>query len=332
MTDARQFSAAVLKIDAPAVSARIEAQIRGVVLHRLRRRGVVVGLSGGVDSSVVAALAVRALGANRVIGLLMPEADSSSDSLRLGRAVADGLRIRYVVEDISETLRAVGCYRRRDDAIRLAVPEYGEGYKCKVVLPDVIDRDAYSVSFLTILAPSGEARRVRLSAEAYLGIVAATNFKQRVRKMLEYYYADRFRMAVAGTPNLLEHDQGFFVKNGDGSADLKPIAHLYKSQVYQLAAHLDLPAEIQRRAPTTDTYPLEQSQEEFYFGLSLLKMDLCVFAKDQGFAPEDAAPAIGLTAEQTRRAYALIDSKREAARYLHAEPMLFDSRAAEANV
>ena len=162
---------------------------------------------------------------------------------------------------------------------------------------------------------------MRLPLEAYLGIVAATNFKQRVRKMMEYYYADRFRYAVAGTANRLEHDQGFFVKQGDGAADVKPIAALYKSQVYQLAEYRGVPEDIRRRRPTTDTYSLEQSQEEFYFGLSLEQTDLCIYARDQGMPAEAAAEAVGLTPEQMTRAYHMIDSKREAARYLH-EPAI----------
>ena len=316
------FSADVLAIDAPAVSARIEAGIRQIVLERLRRRGIVVGLSGGIDSSVVVGLAVRALGAERVIGLLMPDADSSPDSLRLGQVAAEAFGVTTFVEDISEVLAAAGCYRRRDDALRTVMPEYGPGYRCKLVLPDMIGRSAYAVHSATVSTPTGEEKRIRLSADAYLGIVAATNFKQRVRKMMEYHYADRFRLAVAGTPNLLEHDQGFFVKNGDGSADLKPIAHLYKSQVYQLAAHLGVPDEIRRRRPTTDTYPLEQSQEEFYFGLSLEKTDLCLWAKNHGVPLEETAAAAGLTVVQAQRAWSMLDSKREATRYLHEPPVL----------
>lgn len=164
---------------------------------------------------------------------------------------------------------------------------------------------------------------MRLPLDAYLAIVAATNFKQRVRKMMEYHYADRFRYAVAGTPNLLEYDQGFFVKLGDGAADVKPIAHLYKSQVYQLADALGVPEDIRRRTPTTDTYPLEQTQEEFYFGLSLEQTDLCLYARDHGVPIEEVGLAAGLTPEQVVRAFAAIDAKREAARYLHAPPVLF---------
>jgi NAD+ synthase len=314
---------ALLEIDAASVAEQIEASIRRTVV-RCRRRGVVVALSGGIDSSVVGALAARALGGDRVLGLLMPEIDSSPSSLRLGRALATAFNIKTMVEDITGTLAAAGCYRRRDAAIRSAIPEYGAGYRCKIVLPDVVRHDGYSLYRVVVRAPSGEERRVRLPLEAYLGIVAATNFKQRVRKMMEYYYADLHRFAVAGTPNRLEHDQGFFVKQGDGAADLKPIAHLYKTQVYQLAEYLCVPREIRRRMPTTDTYSLEQSQSEFYFGLSLEQTDLCLYAKEHNLPTEAVADATGLTPVQVSRAYHLIEAKRQAARYLHMPPVLVD--------
>jgi len=327
MSIVASFSRDVLRIDAGTVAREIETFIRETVFHRLRRKGVVVGLSGGIDSSVVGALAARAVGSDRLIGLLMPEADSSNDSLTLARDLAAAFGIKTVVEDISSTLAAAGCYRRRDDAIRDAVPEYGEGWRCKIVLPDQITQPGYAIYSIVVRSPAGDEWRVRLPLDAYLGIVAATNFKQRVRKMMEYHYADRFRYAVAGTANLLEHDQGFFVKHGDGAADVKPIAHLYKSHVYQLAEYLGVPEQIRRRRPTTDTYPLEQSQEEFYFGLSLEQTDLCIYARDHGIPAEEAAAAVGLTSEQVERAFQVIDSKREAARYLHAAPVLVDRKA-----
>ena len=324
MTTLASFSRDVLRIDAARVAYDLQAFLRDTVFHRLRRKGIVVGLSGGIDSSVVGALAANALGADRVVGLLMPETDSSDDSERLAMMLANQFGIRTIREDISAMLIAAGCYRRRDDAIRNVVPEYADGWRCKIVLPDQISRPGYALFSIVVCSPSGEERRVRLPLDAYLAIVAATNFKQRVRKMLEYHYADRFRYAVAGTPNLLEYDQGFFVKLGDGAADVKPIAHLYKSQVYQLAEVLGVPEEIRRRAPTTDTYPLQQTQEEFYFGLSLEQTDLCLYARDHGVPIEEVAEAVGLTCEQVERAFNAIDSKREAARYLHAPAALFD--------
>lgn len=318
------FSADVLRIDAAAVARDLQEFLRETVFHQLRRKGVVLGLSGGIDSSVVGALAATALGPDRVVGLLMPEKDSADDSARLANMLAGQFGIRTAREDIADTLTAAGCYRRRDDAIRTVIPDYGDGWRCKIVLPDQIRRPGYAVFSIVVSSPSGEERRMRLPLDAYLAIVAATNFKQRVRKMMEYHYADRFRYAVAGTANLLEHDQGFFVKLGDGSADVKPIAHLYKSQVYQLAEHLGVPEEIRRRTPTTDTYSMEQTQEEFYFGLSLQQTDLCVYALEHGVPPDDAAPAIGLTREQVGRAFQVIRSKRDAANYLHAPAALFD--------
>jgi NAD+ synthase len=322
---AAAFSRDTLRLDPAREAGRIEAAIRAQVTKQLRRRGIVVGLSGGIDSSVTAAVCVRALGKDRVLGLFMPEEDSSEEGLRLGRLIAASLGIATAMEDIGPVLRAAGCYRRRDEAIRKIVPEYGDGYKNKLVLPNVLEAEGYSIFHIVVESPSGLRTKARLSAEAYLGVVAATNFKQRTRKMVEYYHADRLHYAVAGTPNRLEYDQGFFVKNGDGSADLKPIAHLYKSQVYQLAEYLGIPEEIQRRPPTTDTYSLEQTQEEFYFALPYEKMDLCLYGKNHGVPAAEVAPVAGLTPEQVMRVWRDIDAKRNATRYLHLSPLLVEA-------
>jgi NAD+ synthase len=316
------FSPEVLQLDAAGTTREIEQAIREIVFEKLKRKGAVVALSGGIDSSVVGALCARALGSDRVLGLLLPEAESSEDSLRLAGVLCDALGIRKAVEDITPILNAARCYQRRDEAIRTVIPEYAAGYRCKIVLPDLLGAARYSAYSVVIQSPEKVQTKARLTAEAYLGIVAATNFKQRTRKMMEYYYADRLAYTVAGTPNRLEYDQGFFVKNGDGAADLKPIAHLYKSQVYQLAEYLELPEEIQRRPATTDTYPLEQSQEEFYFCLPYDKMDLCLYGRNQAAPAVEVAAATGLTADQVERVYRLIDGRRTATRYLHMLPLL----------
>jgi NAD+ synthase len=313
---AAPFGPSSLAIDAGAETARISARLTEY-LARTKRRGVVVALSGGIDSSVVAALCVAALGSDRVFGLHMPERESSSDTIGFSQLVADSLGIESKLEDISPILDAAGCYQRRDDAIRLVYPEYGPGYRSKIVLPSVVDTDSFRLYSVVVLAPDGTQTTTRLTTEAYLGIVAATNFKQRARKMMEYYHADRLNFVASGTPNRLEYDQGFFVKLGDGAADIKPIAHLYKTQVYQLSEYLGIPEEIQKRLPTTDTYSMPQGQEEFYFSLPYQQMDLCLYAKNHGIEPAAAAESCGLSPEQVQRVYDDIDTKRSTTRYLH---------------
>lgn len=317
------FGAESLRTDPELEVAKVTASLTSYLV-RSKRRGVVVALSGGIDSSTVAALCVAALGKDRVFGLHMPERESSSETITLSRLVANSLGIDSTLEDISSILEAAGCYQRRDDAIRQVYPDYGPGCKSKIVLPSVIDSDSFRLYSIVIMAPDGTQTKHRLTSDAYLGIVAATNFKQRVRKMLEYYHADRLNYIVSGTPNRLEYDQGFFVKLGDGAADLKPIAHLYKSQVYALAEYLGVPEEIRSRRPTTDTYSLPQSQEEFYFSLPYEAMDLCLYGKNNGVPVEAIASATGLTAEQVHRVFRDIDQKRKTTQYLQLGPELAD--------
>jgi NAD+ synthase len=241
--------------------------------------------------------------------------------------VAEKIGIKAIVEDIGPALDSIGCYRRQIDAIQTVVPDYGEDWKCKLVLPSLLESDRLNVTRLTVQNPAGEVFTVRLPVAAYLQIVAATNYKQRVRKTTEYYHADRLNYAVAGTPNRLEYDQGFFVKQGDGTSDFKPIAHLYKTQVYELAEYLGVHEEIRSRPPTTDTFSMPQTQEEFYFALPYERMDLCLYALNHGIPAELVAPAVDLTADQVGRVFKDIEAKRRATRYLHLRPLLIDNVA-----
>ena len=315
----------LLRLDAAAEVERIGDFLRTQLGDVLHRRGLVIAMSGGIDSSVCAALAANAVGPKRVFGLFMPERDSDPISLQLAKELAEQLGIAYAIEDIAPILEAAGCYSRRDAAIRRVVPEYGAGWASKIILPgDRLDSDRLNVYFLAVKPPGGEVYQVRLSPTSYLEIVAATNFKQRVRKMLEYHHADRLHYAVVGSPNRLEYDQGFFVKGGDGLADVKPIAHLYKTQVYQLADYLGVPESIRTRPPTTDTYSLPQTQEEFYFSLPAATLDLILFALNSGWSAEHAADRLGLNPEQVTRAYADIEQKRSTTDSLHITSLLVE--------
>ncbi len=319
------FSKDILKLNPETEVESICKGLKNILKNTLKRRGLVVALSGGIDSSVTTALAAKAIGAKRVVVLLMPEKHSDESTLELSRLVADKFEIDPIYEDISEILSALGVYSRYDKAVRQVIPEYGKGWKSKITISNTLEKKGFTFHTLVAQQPDGKIMEMRLPLKPYLELVAATNFKQRVRKTLEYYHADRLNFAVAGTPNRLEYDQGFFVKLGDGAADVKPIAHLYKSQVYQLAEFLEVPKVIQKRPPTTDTYSLAQGQDEFYFSLPYDKMDYCLFGKNHHVPVEEVANVIDLTPDQVQLVYDDIDVKRKTTRYLHLSGLLIDS-------
>ena len=317
----KPFTIDALSLDAAAECERIASILRTQVSKQLRKRGIVLGLSGGIDSSVTAKLAALAVGPERVLGVLMPESESDPESLRLGQAVAEAFGIQTVVEDIAPVLEGARCYERRNAAIREVVPDFGPGWTCKVVLDPEFRSRGYNLSSLVTADPDGVEARHRLPLAAYQAIIAATNMKQRTRKQIEYYYADRLNYAVAGTPNRLEYELGFFVKNGDGAADVKPIAHLLKSHVYDLAEYLGVPEEIQRRAPTTDTWSMAQSQEEFYFAADTRIMDICLLGLEREAAPEQIAATAGISIEQLKIIERDIVAKRRVAEVLLRPPL-----------
>ncbi len=310
----------VLAIDPAAEVERIVAWMRAALAQTLHRRGLVVAISGGVDSSVCAALAVRAVGASRVYALILPERDSSGRSARDAGELAAHLGVRVQTQDIAPALESIGCYRSRDEAVRRVLPEYREDWRIKVVIAG--GREGGINHFrLVAEAPDGRRFDAPMALPEYLQIVAATNYKQRLRKTIEYHHADRLNYAVVGTPNRLEYDQGFFVKNGDGSADLKPIAHLYKSQVYGLARYLELPDCVATAEPTTDTYSLAQGQDEFYFALPWRAMDLALWALEHDLPATALCAPLDLAPEAAEAVYADIRAKRRTTRYLHLPPV-----------
>ncbi len=319
------FHRGILEIDCASAVAKIQDGVRAALSKELARRGLIVGVSGGVDSAVCASLAVAAVGKGRVFGLLMPERDSAEDSTVRGRAHCEALGIAYALEDIAPMLHAAGCYRRRDEAVRRLFPEFGAGHRMKITVADaLLDEDRLNYFNLVVASPDGREQRQRMPLDVYLQVVAATNMKQRTRKMLEYYHADRLNYAVLGTPNRLEYELGFFVRGGDGLADIKPIAHLYKTQVYALARHLGVSEEIWKLPPSTDTYSLPQTQEEFYYALPYDLMDLLLYAYTHRVPAHDAGCALDLTETQVERAYRDIEAKQRTAKRLLRHAALVD--------
>jgi NAD+ synthase len=317
-----KYSRDDILLDAKQETARLIEKLKDDVLHKLKKRGVVIGISGGIDSSVVLALCAKTFGPKHVLGIMMPETDSSPDSLDLAKLVADTYGVSYVIENMSPSLDGFKCYNRRDEAIKNVFPEYDKSYKAKIVLPsNLLEKETLNLFSMTIISPDGEETTKRLPIKEYLQIVAASNFKQRSRMCMLYYHAESRNYAVIGTGNKNEHEQGFFVKHGDGGTDVKPIVHLFKTQVYQIAAELDIPKIIQERIPTSDTYSAEQTQEEFFFRLPFDLLDRIWYAWEKGIAPEEIAKALDLKPDQVENVIHDIQRKIATTEYLRMNPI-----------
>lgn len=326
------FDANVLHLNAEAETQRLCSALSQTIKSKLHRRGAVVGVSGGVDSSVVLALCVRALGPDRVRALILPERESEPASADLARGLATGLGVAAELEDITAALEGFRCYERRDVAIRRVIPEYDPslGYRAKITLPDIRDENTLNAFSVTVVRPDGSMVSKPLAGEDMREIMSASNLKQRMRMAVLYLHAEKHNYAVVGTPNKNEHDLGFFVKYGDGGTDVNPIVHLYKTQVYQLAEYLSIPLEIRGRAPTSDTYGAPSSQQEFFFRLPFDVMDLIWYGLDGGVPVDEIARAVSLSPRQVEYVRADLDSKRRATEHLRTPPVVFRAESAAA--
>ncbi|MCK4465551.1 MAG: NAD(+) synthase [Bacteroidales bacterium] len=313
----------ILLNNVEVVVNKIVQKLQQDVLHNLKRLGAVVGISGGVDSSVCLALAAKAFGPEEVLGIMMPEKDSSPDSEKLAKELADKFGVKAIKEDISLAISGFGCYTRRDEAVRRIFPEYKpKTHKMKIgIKQSGLYNNLPPLFSLTIIDKKGNQKDQILPVKEYLQIVAASNFKQRSRMTMLYYHAEALHYAVIGTPNKHEQEQGFFVKYGDGAADLMPIGNLYKIQVYQLAKYLGVPNSIIKRTPTTDTYSAEQTQEEFFFQLPFDLMDRYWYGFENGYSPEEVAEVMGESEERVVALFRNFERKRKTTEYLRMAPI-----------
>lgn len=304
---------------------RITCKLREDIHGVLKRNGAVVGISGGIDSSVTLALAVKALGNEKVLGIMLPERDSSSDSKEFASELAKKFNVQTIEENITHSLEGFGCYRRRDEAVASIFKEYNpDEHKMKIgVNKSGLIQNLPPVFTITIIDKQGNTQSRLLAAKEYLQIVAASNFKQRSRMSMLYYHAERMHYAMIGTPNKHEVQQGFFVKYGDGGADIMPIAHLYKSQVYQIAEYLGVPQEIINRIPTTDTYTAEQTQEEFFFQMPYQEMDLLWYAYENKINTDEVSFTINKSSEEINQVFKNFSRKQKTTEYLRMAPIKY---------
>lgn len=305
------------------VISKIVFKMRKDVLQLFKRNGAVVGISGGIDSSVCLALSAVAFGPDKVLGVMLPEKDSNPDSEILARELAGKLGVRCIKEEITEALRGFKCYERRDEAVKKVFPEYDpKTWKMKIgIRQSGLFNNLPPLFTLMVIDPDGKQKDKILPATEYLQIVAASNFKQRTRMSMLYHHAEALHYSVVGTPNKHEQEQGFFVKYGDGAGDIMPIGNLYKTQVYQLASHLGIPEAIIRRTPTTDTYSAEQTQEEFFYQLPFDLMDRYWYGFEKGYDPPEVAAVMGETTERVEALFRNFERKRKTTEYLRMPPV-----------
>jgi NAD+ synthase len=320
----KPFSKDIILLDNIAeVVEKITAKMREDLYHKLHRRGGVIGISGGIDSSVCMALSAKAFGPENCFAIMMPEHDSSPESERLARELASKFGIKTILENLTPALSGFKCYERRDEAVKNIFPEYDpKTYKMKIgVKTSGLYTNLPPLFSLIIIDPNGKVKEARLPAKEYMQIVASSNFKQRSRMSMLYYHAEALHYAVVGTPNKHEQEQGFFVKYGDGAADIMPIGNLYKTQVYQLAEYLGIPQDIIDRTPTTDTYSAEQTQEEFFYQLPYNLMDRYWYAYENGYDPAEVAAVMGETKENVKAMFVNFERKFKTTEYLRMSPI-----------
>ena len=313
----------VLLSDVEAVANEIILKLQQDVLHNLKRLGAVIGTSGGIDSSVCLALTANAFGPERVLAIMMPEKDSSLESEALAKELAARFEVNAIKEDITPALAGFRCYERRDEAVRRIFPEYDpKTHKMKIgIKQSGLSNNLPPIFSLTIIDSNGNTEDKILPVKEYLQIVAASNFKQRSRMATLYYHAEALHYAVIGTPNKHEQEQGFFVKYGDGGADVMPIGNLYKTQVYQLANFLGVPKAIIDRTPTTDTYSAEQTQEEFFFQMPFGLMDRYWYGFENGYSPEEVAEVMGESEQKVKALFGNFERKKKTTEYLRMSPI-----------
>ena len=315
------FNKNILEINCQKEAERIQLFIKKQVFTCFKNRGTVVGLSGGIDSALVSTLCVNALGKEKVLGLILPEKESSPISKTYAHNHAKRLGIQVEEVDITQHLEALGIYNERNSVIKKLFPDYDDDYTFNVTLPqNLLDKDRISYHTITIQSPQNQTQSKRLSSREWLEISSAQNTKQRIRMINLYRIAEKNNFIVAGTTNKSEVMQGFYVKHGDGGVDSEPIAHLYKTQVYQLAKYLEVPGEIINRPPSPDTYSLPVTDEQFYFCMPYELADLLLYAYENHVPEDQVSEILQLTPDQIKRAFRDFKAKENATWHLRQLP------------
>ena len=297
--------------------------IKNEVFEIYQKKGVAVGLSGGIDSAITAALCTKSIGSEKILGLILPEKESDVNSKNLALQIAEKYNIETKSIDITNILESFGVYENKERIVKEKFPNYNEKCKYRVVVPPKLENNI-GMPFLEILDNENTLHKLKISSFDFLNLTAATSIKHRVRMTMLYNYAEKNNFAVVGTTNKTEYLQGYFVKYGDGGSDIEPLVHLYKTQIYEIANFLKLPEKIINQDASPDVWSFKTSDEEFFYAVPYNIVDLILYARERNLSINDISKFSNLSSEKIEKLIQFQNQKQSKSQTMRENPHSID--------
>lgn len=293
--------------------------IKSEVFEIFQKKGVVLGLSGGVDSAVTAALCAKSLGSEKILGLIMPEKESGSSSQQLAQQVAKKYNIETKIIDISKILESFGVYQTKEKIVKEKFSGFNSTCKYRVVVPPKLENNV-GIPYLEILDKKNEKHKIKISSSEFLTLTSATSIKHRVRMATLYFHGEKNNLAIIGTTNKSEYLQGYFVKYGDGGSDIEPLVNLYKSQIYQLGEFFDIPGEILTADASPDVWSFTTSDEEFFYSVPYNIVDLILYARENNLPVNEIQKISQIPKQQIENLIRFQNQKQKKSQHMRESP------------